>query len=242
VLDGSYLASVIILIDEAQHDSGPQCFICMPDEIELSITIDSVTVSGPAPWVEVSGDLNDDGSFTAAGRGTVAGFPGIAVTLAGTLTAEGLSAEYTMGAEGGLPGGLPIVYQVDGERMASELAQDALVEIASFLQTFNEAFAAGDVETLLANLHSEVFERYGEEPCRAYLEITVENPIMIEPLSVIMFGPWEYERDGVTSTIEDVYTIDAEITVRGETNRRDFHLAQSEEGVLTWFTDCGTPQ
>ena len=76
--------------------------------------VGTVTVSGPFPWVEVSGDLMDDGTFVADGRGTVAGFPDIAVSFAGTLTPGGIVGDYTMGAGGGLPQGEPIIYGVEG--------------------------------------------------------------------------------------------------------------------------------
>ena len=56
----------------------------------------------------------DDGTFVADGKGTVAGFPDIAVSLEGTLTPGGLVGDYTMGAEGGLPQGEPIIYGVEG--------------------------------------------------------------------------------------------------------------------------------
>ena len=58
----------------------------------------------------------DDGTFTADGEGTVAGFPGVAVRLEGTLTPGGLTGDYTMGVNGGLPTGAPIIYSVRPER------------------------------------------------------------------------------------------------------------------------------
>ena len=76
--------------------------------------IGTVTVAGPFPWVEVTGDLMDDGTFVADGRGTVAGFPNIAVSFEGTLTPGGIVGDYTMGAEGGLPQGEPIIYGIEG--------------------------------------------------------------------------------------------------------------------------------
>ena len=76
--------------------------------------VGTVTVAGPFPWVEVTGDLMDDGTFVADGRGTVAGFPDIAVRLEGTLTPGGLVGDYTMGVEGGLPQAEPIIYGVEG--------------------------------------------------------------------------------------------------------------------------------
>ena len=76
--------------------------------------VGTVTVAGPFPWVEVTGDLMDDGTFVAAGKGTVAGFPNIAVSFAGTLTPGGIVGDYTMGAEGGLPQAEPIIFGVEG--------------------------------------------------------------------------------------------------------------------------------
>ena len=81
--------------------------------------VGTVTVSGPFPWVEVSGDLMDDGTFVADGRGTVAGFPDIAVSFAGTLTPGGIVGDYTMGAEGGLPQGAAM-QSITGELLRTE--------------------------------------------------------------------------------------------------------------------------
>ena len=120
---------------EVKQDKAPhEEFIKMLRELGLAITValsnlfgvsatgnpnaqelvGTVTVAGPFPWVEVTGDLMDDGTFVADGRGTVAGFPDIAVRLEGTLTPGGLVGDYTMGAEGGLPQGEPIIYSVEG--------------------------------------------------------------------------------------------------------------------------------
>ena len=71
---------------------------------------------GPGAWVDVAGQLVDGGGFLAAGIGEVAGFPGIDVTLVGTITKESLVADYTMGQSGKLPGGEPIVFKVTGRK------------------------------------------------------------------------------------------------------------------------------
>ena len=120
---------------EVKQDKAPHKeFIKMLEKLALAIRVElsnifgvsatgepnaqelvgTVTVAGPFPWVEVTGDLMDDGTFVADGRGTVAGFPDIAVRLEGTLTPGGLVGDYTMGAEGGLPQGEPIIYGVEG--------------------------------------------------------------------------------------------------------------------------------
>jgi hypothetical protein len=90
----------------------------MPSNLVLEVFQSEINIRGPDPWVEVTGTLADDGSFTATGTGTVADFPDIAVTFEGTLTSDGLAGDYTMGAEGGLPTGQPITYRVEGQRTA----------------------------------------------------------------------------------------------------------------------------
>ncbi len=100
----------------------------------FSVTNSTINVSGSPPFVCVTGiinncDSNGTGSstgsgnlglsvvsaegavnFTATGSGTVAGIEGIAVKLEGEITGQILSGAYTMGTEGGLPGGMAIVF------------------------------------------------------------------------------------------------------------------------------------
>lgn len=109
---GIYPSFVLVKLDSAGHAD----FILMPSNIDLEVFQSEISIRGPDPWVEVNGTLADDGSFTATGTGTVAGFPNIAVTFEGTLTSDGLAGDYTMGAEGGLPTGQPITYRVEGQR------------------------------------------------------------------------------------------------------------------------------
>ncbi len=73
-----------------------------------------VTFTGANPWVTVSGPLQADGAFSAEGRGFAAGFANILVTFEGTLTPTGVSGTYTIGADGGLPGGRATVFLVEG--------------------------------------------------------------------------------------------------------------------------------
>ena len=101
----------VLVVTTAISNLFPVSATGEPNAQEL---VGTVTVAGPFPWVEVTGDLMDDGTFVADGKGTVAGFPDIAVSLEGTLTPGGLVGDYTMGAEGGLPQGEPIIYGVEG--------------------------------------------------------------------------------------------------------------------------------
>ena len=96
--------------------AGHQPFVG-PMPSELGVAIASITITGAQAWVAVTGELAADGSFTATGTGTVAGFANIGVSFQGTLTEAGrLAGDYTMGTGGGLPGGQPITYGVEGDR------------------------------------------------------------------------------------------------------------------------------
>ena len=73
--------------------------------------------------------------------GTVAGFQNIDVTLTGSLVAGVIDAEYSMGTDGDLPGGFPIVLDVEGTSpdfdMFWEESAQAIEDTAREIATFN---------------------------------------------------------------------------------------------------------
>jgi uncharacterized protein (TIGR03437 family) len=78
--------------------------------------MDQIQVSGPFPFVTVTGPLNSDGSFSLTGTGTVAGYQNVAVTLTGTVDPTGkITAQYAMGTNGALPSGQSITYSMTGQ-------------------------------------------------------------------------------------------------------------------------------
>jgi hypothetical protein len=101
--------------DPNKHQAYVESGGAFPDQLAVEVMDSTVNISGPAPWVAVSGPLGADGSFVATGRGTVAGRSDVAVSFTGTLTASGLAGVYEMGLEGRLPGG-SIKYTVDGQK------------------------------------------------------------------------------------------------------------------------------
>jgi hypothetical protein len=237
---GKYLADVIVEEDEAGH--AP--FIEMPTKIELVIRVGSISIEGPFPWVAVGGEIEADGSFDASGRGTVAGFPNIAVTFQGSVSEGRLEGRYTMGAEGGLPQGLPIVYSVNGERTAAletSTPEPSSAAAETFAESFNAYFQDADVEGLLSLLHPAVIELYGSGACREYLSSVVATPVKIEVIRVLSIGPWLWEIDGRSTLIEEVYTVQAEISAAGQSNQRSLHFGVLEDGSIAWFSDCGEP-
>lgn len=83
----------------------------------ISLTGDSGFA--PSNFVPLDGDRASDGTFTASGNGTVAGISNVEVTATGTLTAaDGLDVEITVGPNGELPGGQPIIYRFQGVRLS----------------------------------------------------------------------------------------------------------------------------
>lgn len=193
----------------------------------------SITFSGPDPWVEVSGTWETDGSFYAEGRGTVAGFSNVKVTFEGTISPGYLSGDYTMGAGGELPGGESITYGVEGPKVE---------RVEDFVTAFVQARQSKDIDFLMSRLHPEVLELYGEDTCRSDLEGRPDDPnYNIEILSVAEPGPWNWEVDGRSIPISDVYTVQANVNAGGEEARRELHFA-IVDGLLYWFTDCGEPR
>jgi hypothetical protein len=229
----TYFAGFVVIFD----DGGHVIFVGLPDVMSLLVTYGSIMIEGPEPFVAVAGEVADDGSFTATGTGTVAGFSDITVIFEGVITPESLTGEYTMGADGGLPGGEAIVFEVTGEAVEAEGA-----DFASFYDLLNAAWAAGDSPRMAELLHPAVIDRYGAEACVAYLESIAEPAVLIEPLEELAFGDWSYERDEISTPIVDALTLRVRVTTGdAEPRNQEVHIAVRPDGSLGWFTDCGEP-
>ena len=109
-----------------------------------------ISVTGSGPFVTVEGTVAADGTIDAKGEGTVAGFPDISVTLTGTLQGGALDSEYSMGTDGGLPGGFPIVFDLDGASPDFDAfwegAAQAIEDVAQQLAVFNSPLPIGGVD------------------------------------------------------------------------------------------------
>ncbi len=121
---------VAIQVQEDGDPSGHDCCIGMPDNITLTVEIFedifgnfTWAIDGPDPWVRVFGNAVGGGdpdigfTLTGTGSGTVAGFPDITVEFLGGFRPDDpirpiLTGKYDMGTDGGLPGGMPITYEV----------------------------------------------------------------------------------------------------------------------------------
>ena len=232
-LEQAYNAITDILSDKGGHAE----FIRMLLALILDVSPGSIVIEGPDPWVTVTGEIGDNGSFVATGRGTVAGFPDIAVVFEGTISMDRIAGEYTMGAEGGLPGGEAITYLVIGE------AEDSATTLASgFFSLFNAAQGAGDSTRMFEMLHPAVPELYGEAACADYLASIVNPEVSIEVLNAVEIGGWIFERDGRTLSVADALSVQAKVHNGGDVSQTELHLALRPDGTLGWFTDCGEAQ
>ncbi|HKX13383.1 MAG TPA: hypothetical protein VJP40_09535 [bacterium] len=108
------IGGIFEFVAEVQSDpDGHSEFIGeFPPTVEYSIEGNQISIFGDAPWVMVSGELQEDGAFSAAGSGTVAGFPDVTVEFLGQAQPGQLTGTLTMGAGGELPGGNPAIYSI----------------------------------------------------------------------------------------------------------------------------------
>jgi hypothetical protein len=240
-MSGTYGVEIQVALDLLNH----AIHILMPGTMNLSVRQGSITFEGDFPWVTVTGEIDEDGIFEAFGRGTVAGFPGIAVTFTGSIQDEHLEGDYLMGAEGGLPGGEPITYHVEGNRTGAldqeSSSEDGKTLVEQFYDRFNAKFSAGSSEGLYFLLHSAVIDLYGADACQAYLGEVAQNLVQIEVLSATGPELWLWEIDDRAIEIEEAFVVHANVIAGGGTTDRDLHIAKDDTGLLKWFTDCGDP-
>lgn len=218
---------------------------------QINVEEGSIKFTGDPPFINVSGEFNsEDGSFTAEGSGDVAGFSNIAATFEGTLTEAGLTGQYTMGANGGLPGGNSVTYQVtgtkaDGSGEAEEPpatgSPGVTNAIDAFIQVFNGAFQDGDPEPLYQLLDPAVIDLYGEEACRTYTETIVDTPTSIEYLDASRVEAWNWEQDNAVVPVDFAYAVQVNFTSQGQTQQQEIHLTLPGDNSVRWFTDCGDP-
>jgi hypothetical protein len=113
--------------------------------------------------------------------------------------------------------------------------------VEAFLKAFSLAIRTNDSTFLYDRLHPAVLDRYGEAACQGYINQFEIPDFDIEILDISGPAMWEYERDELTSTVYNAFTIQANVTSNGEVTESELHLAPGINGLLRWFTDCGDP-
>jgi hypothetical protein len=218
-------------------------FVGMPSAITLAIECGSISISGPFPWVDVMGEVDNNGNFFATGTGTVAGFSNIDARLDGSLQNGALNAEYSLGVNGGLPGDA-ITYSIQGQARESETSSEAtsaefgqVSEFVMLLENYNRTPLP---ELLASRIHPTLEATYGQEACMAHAIAIADPTLEIALVIVYELDTWDFTLDGISYSIPNVYTVDAVITRNGESSNTETHFGLVD-GDLTWFTDCGDP-
>jgi hypothetical protein len=114
-------------------------------------------------------------------------------------------------------------------------------QVATFLDGLAAAATAGDVEQLMAWLHPEVFARYGEDVCRAYLT-TTNLALDLTVREVLDPAPWDWiTDDGAATTFDSAIEVEVQRTSGSQTILQLMHLVP-DDSELRWLTDCGDPR
>ena len=199
-----------------------------------------VIFGGGEPWVDVQGVLLPDGNFQADGIGTVAGFPNIRAQFEGTFVDGNLDGVYSLGGDGGLPGGAAITFTVQGAVIAPPPPEIVDETPQGFFDQYSQAMQTGNTGFLLDRLHPVVIDMYGAPACQNRLEELLNPTLQAQVTGVEGPTPWLFERDGQVHEIRRTHNVDVTITVAGEPSDRQTHLEQID-GLQRWFTDCGDP-
>ena len=114
--------------DPNYHQSYIEASGSIPDLLTIEIVDSIISISGPPPWITVSGTIEPDGSISTSGSGDAAGRSNVAVALNGYLVSGDLNGEYEMGLNGQLPGGT-ITYTVEGQQVPGtiEISNETIV-------------------------------------------------------------------------------------------------------------------
>lgn len=164
-----------------------------------------------------------------------------------------------------LPSGRPITFHVDGQLQGAAAPGAAPVStqapnvtsaaanppsavppgidprLQTFIEQFVPALRNNDTAFLFQHLHPAVLNLYGAAQCQSYV-----NQRPVDPTYNIVVldaqGPasWAWLASGITTQVQDVYTLDAIVTVQGQTAKRQVHFGLVGDTVY-WFTECGNP-
>lgn len=109
--------TVVTTIPESADPAGHSCcVIAPPSEMEIFMLEGELVIQEPGggnsvPWLDFDPMAIDSNlQFTGQNRATVAGFNNILTVISGSITGNSISADVTIGADGGLPSGQPLQY------------------------------------------------------------------------------------------------------------------------------------
>ena len=248
-LDGVYLITNTVKSDaEPPHEEH----VDLPENMEVQVLTGTgtITFTGDGTFVDVVGTFDEFHNFEAEGVGIVANIPNIKVEMSGAFTrttdSVGFTSVYTMGADGGLPGGDDIVFSTKGVKLIpvgskseSGTGEETVYE---FTDQWVDAIQTGDTSFLLARLHPELLKIYGSDQCEDYFLRVTDPTLELEVLNVGDLQSWTWERDGRSVYVPSAYEVDVNLSTQTYVTTTVAHYAPNERGLLLWFSDCGDPR
>jgi len=195
--------------------------------------------SNPPSTVEIhlADDFDESGRFSVDAVGVVGGFSDIRVTLEAVATDRGTwRGTLTKGADGGLPTGQPIVYDINGTLIAPQPIE--------FVEILATAFREGNSQFLLEHLHPEVLKVYAGE-CVEFTDAISSPDLDISVHSISEVATWVVTLDGAEVAIPNALSLDVTRTENGQAERTTMHVAprpgDGPPTEMAWFADCGDP-
>ncbi len=122
----------------------------------------------------------------------------------------------------------------------TSVSPDPLADLPAFVTDLGNALRRGRAAFLLARLHPAVIDRYGEAACRRFTSTALVDGLSLEYIGADGPAAYEWQLDGLSTTIDDGWTVTVNWSQPGTNEQRDLHLAPSD-GTWRWFTDCGDP-
>ena len=108
-----------VSVDGTSDPAGHTCcVIAPPSELEVfllrgQIVVREINGANAVPWIDfVPMNVDANSEFSGETFGTVAGFSNIRTTISGTIEENAIFAQLTIGADGGLPTGQPLVHNI----------------------------------------------------------------------------------------------------------------------------------
>ncbi len=112
--------------------------------------------------------------------------------------------------------------------------------ITAFMSQLATALRTGDATFQVAHLHPDALARYGEAQCLSELPKRADPTVAIDVVNVGQPERWDYETDGLATTIGAAVPVEVDMTIEGVAAKRVLHVTL-DAGEVRWFTDCGLP-
>ena len=117
--DSSAPQIATVSVDGTSDPAGHTCcVIAPPSELEVFLFGGSLVIQEPngtnaVPWIDLAAmAITGNSEFYGESIGTVAGFSNIKTTVSGTIEENAIFTTFTIGADGGLPTGQPLVHNI----------------------------------------------------------------------------------------------------------------------------------